>query len=1115
MTIKEKFNSIDQSKLNADQKGFLEKIKNVTKDFTVENKEVNDKVEGALDKMISTFKEKMPEVIKTAEKKEPTKKEPTKKVPAEKKEKTSTGKRTVMSLAKEIRKEGESWKDAQARARKQMKEDSESATKTMKTELQKLQDYIKEHKELKDMGNTNLLRDASRQALPSGRRVSHKGWKNQYGTSDGGKVYYERRENRRDRLAPNYPQGAPKLANGGDVDAFTLRMVKGNAGNPDEVRKEQREIAFANGGMMDNMSVHDGTNFMNIPVYKRGGGVHYRPYGKTKGRFILKYKIDGEQQTEIWTSLEEAVANAKRYSSPKLGYTNIEIYDNSGEKIKFADGGDFMSGAYANDGMMIGKNTDVILTSNSENKLTWRGIVTPNVLKDIEEFQYQGGHKRYEIDIYDENLSEKPNKENINKLNGFLNKIGIIFGTVYVYREDYADGGDFMSGAYAEEGAEVKYIRNKDGIRVKSVAMPEKELTEAEWLAKHNESREARTYAVGGDINAKELNLGYKYSYERDEDNLGSLSKEHGVYFVRGFEDGKHFSESFENFADAKKFYLLKKNKYAVGGGIFADTFTGTTGTHYTGLVGETNAMSSGEMFADGGGIGENYKIIFSKIYENGKVSDTAYSMIINSNSEKEAVMKFKNQYPSRKIESINKEYADGGFMNGVYAESGAMIQNQQLIADAHLRPAEMFGREGIPAYKRGGMLTPSQRYVLELKGLTGLTQSAIEDYISENKLTNDEVLNIVIGLGRKQLDKSDVATAMVGKKDNAESKKLLAFAKSKKALSYSEGGGIPNNYEGKTPEQVWGMLTTSQKYHFLLDHNKEIESTPRSIEDNTKKSYKFLPTKVKVSFKKHIETGEYANGGGVSLKGNQSKIDMNKNGKIDAEDFKMLRSSMNGASRNERKHINKDQNYEVRYARKHNSSRTGYKRKSKLNKGGAFEKLSNQVAKEYEGDAVAPKYQRMYGKKYSKEEAKEVGDKVAGKVKAMQMTNKKAFGGLFGKSAIVSTPKVSLDDKQVMLKNGEWVQVLDHSGNTLMVMDLGKLGTGAVPKRVNISEVDMTSFMAGGKVEPKTSKPKTSKAKSTNPTKRGGAMQLAKEIRKEGEKWTDAVKRANAQLKK
>jgi hypothetical protein len=51
-------------------------------------------------------------------------------------------------------------------------------------------------------------------------------------------------------------------------------------------------------------------------------------------------------------------------------------------------------------------------------------------------------------------------------------------------------------------------------------------------------------------------------------------------------------------------------------------------------------------------------------------------------------------------------------------------------------------------------------------------------------------------------------------------------------------------------------------------------------------------------------------------LIGNQSRIDMNKNGRIDAEDFKILRSSMNGAWRNERKHVNHDEDYEVRYAK-------------------------------------------------------------------------------------------------------------------------------------------------------------------------------------------------------
>ena len=94
---------------------------------------------------------------------------------------------------------------------------------------------------------------------------------------------------------------------------------------------------------------------------------------------------------------------------------------------------------------------------------------------------------------------------------------------------------------------------------------------------------------------------------------------------------------------------------------------------------------------------------------------------------------------------------------------------------------------------------------------------------------------------------------------------------------------------------------------------------------------------------------------------------------------------------------------------------------------GGAFQKLSDKVAKNYEGKRVKPQYQKDYGKVYSKSEAKEVGDKVAGKVKANQ---KMASGGETKKGA------------------------------------------------------------------------------------RGGIMTLAKKIRKDGEKWTDAVKRAGQQLK-
>jgi antirestriction protein len=196
MTIKQKFSSIDQSKLTADQKAFLTKIKDVTKNFT--DAEMNKKVEAPLNGFIEKAKEKMPEAIKSA---------PVKRTGKAKTSQTRKPKRTAMSLAKEIRKEGESWKEAQARASKMMKEDSKDLSKTVETELDKLSKLVRSQKsraKLSGLSGTNIKRDSVRRAKPKGRRISK-----------DGNVYYENRDNRTDRLAPNYPKNAPFLADGG------------------------------------------------------------------------------------------------------------------------------------------------------------------------------------------------------------------------------------------------------------------------------------------------------------------------------------------------------------------------------------------------------------------------------------------------------------------------------------------------------------------------------------------------------------------------------------------------------------------------------------------------------------------------------------------------------------------------------------------------------------------------------------------------------------------------------------------------------------------------------------------------------------------------------------
>lgn len=108
--------------------------------------------------------------------------------------------------------------------------------------------------------------------------------------------------------------------------------------------------------------------------------------------------------------------------------------------------------------------------------------------------------------------------------------------------------------------------------------------------------------------------------------------------------------------------------------------------------------------------------------------------------------------------------------------------------------------------FAKGGKLSNTRKlYVLELKSMSGLSQNAIENFINQNDLSDDEVLNIIQGIGRKQINPKDFATALVGNKNNSEYKKLMAFIKTDKAftpkLNYTSKRNIANvtiTYQGK-----------------------------------------------------------------------------------------------------------------------------------------------------------------------------------------------------------------------------------------------------------------------------------------------------------------------------
>ena len=74
---------------------------------------------------------------------------------------------------------------------------------------------------------------------------------------------------------------------------------------------------------------------------------------------------------------------------------------------------------------------------------------------------------------------------------------------------------------------------------------------------------------------------------------------------------------------------------------------------------------------------------------------------------------------------------------------------------------------------------------------MSGVRSTAIKDWVSENNLTSNDVSNIMMGLGRKQIKPMDFSTAIVGKPNNKYSKEIIMFAKNNSGYKMEEGGVI------------------------------------------------------------------------------------------------------------------------------------------------------------------------------------------------------------------------------------------------------------------------------------------------------------------------------------
>jgi len=351
MTTKEKYELIDKSKLNEKLLTILQNMEKSSSNFTDES--VNSKIDSALDKIIESIRANKPEAIRTVtEAKKEVKKEKEKAIKknegkdfSDKKDtddKTGLPKKDTLEERKEIiKKESETEKEARDRAKKELDKEKEKAKDEVESQIEKLNRLILEDPALRGFntgtaatggGKSTPLIDAERKALPRGSRVSKKGWKNQYGASDGGRKYWENRENRSDRKSPEYETGKPYLAKGGNVyssdDMYEITMVQDGieldsklirARNKAEARmifedmyldKYQDEFGefeikielaknkMADGGKVRWQDVYVGDNALVIEENKMG--VVVKPYGR---RFHLRFP-DGSEKTYSAEELE-------------------------------------------------------------------------------------------------------------------------------------------------------------------------------------------------------------------------------------------------------------------------------------------------------------------------------------------------------------------------------------------------------------------------------------------------------------------------------------------------------------------------------------------------------------------------------------------------------------------------------------------------------------------------------------------------------------------------------------------------------------------------------------------------------------------------------------------
>ena len=1119
MSLEKKYNSIDQSKLKPAVRDILKKMKDKSENFT--NSDINKKVEPALDKLLMRLQKELPEAIKKATK-TPSKPKAKPKAKAKAKPKTKSTKETFTQKASKLMKqEGISWAEAKNKLSKQLKDEKDKVEKDIKSDnkqaLNELDKLIKSTEFKKDLGKfpkkssgeereltSDISADGKRQALPRGKRKSK-----------NGKTYYEYRDNRSDVNSLPAPKGQyrykgktpPYLEAGG-----TLPTPFGQAGLVGETGTMNEVDLFAMGGGLP-QGVHQYYAQTYNPAYPT-------PHGYAKGgtvdlrnkETLKRLKIDLKESQKYLDSIPKNIDKDDQISKTFGGnkYTgavntkeqlkeNIEQLKSDIKNLTYANGGDIPVGFHKMPNGEIMADSEHLAeggeTIDGFTLNTIKGVANKPTNVDIDKLDInyaEGG----EIDLFED--YEKQPKE--------LSEI------VETYQERYADG-------------DMDYESTKEFLgKVNAIGY-----TFDSGL--DNEPFGLRKMAKGGEIDWDDNVTVFQFGKEKDANDFFLMADKFTDYdvlrlspfaiqYVGGKEGFDFLYERAENYEsnsldiyakggrtkhslmqDRRRVssepwevaYQKRKAKMEAGG-------TLPTPFGQAGLVGETGTMNEVDLFAMGGGLPQGVHQYYAQTYN--------------------------PAYPTP------HGYAKGGMTD---------VERQSMIdmgySEEQIKEVEDNPRRG-GRFAKGGEIQMSEVYNVNGK-----------DYLFHTPLQNDK--GTYTGW-----DAYEVVY------DIKDGEKHLNYTKTKKGKSKYFPNGVKRteaeDYFAKGGKTDGDTLGDFKKRLLELGDKEFVEYKEKQLKNRQDLYYAFQD-RLKDVHKQTIVVKDdlpFAKGGKIGFDGLAKKVAKKYEGKPVKADFQSEYGKT--YSKAEAMEVGKKVAGKV------------YQQQQSMAKGGLTD---SKYIPSFEIYEVVTKDGKVYENDYSAMEflsGAYVSDKVVNESDEKDKNQMTLFdkGGKIPKGAIYIkrrdidfiTVGEDEDDKEKVdgknLFNGFWIDPKKQKTLIAEAKKDGRLGKSSKPKtkyKGGKNKDYELPFAKGGKtqgyndkldeslgntkgkssskeqnykdrrneseaMENKGSKRKYSSVKTMdkgNRSKRRTPMSLAKEIRKEGEDWQQAVKRASAILKK